>query len=278
MLNNALYIVATPIGNIKDISFRAIETLSEADIIACEDTRVSKKLFSLLNLKTDKPFISYQDYSEEEKSQHLTELLLSGKSIALISDAGSPLISDPGYKLVRKCVEQNIKVYSVPGASAVICALQLSGLPTNRFMFAGFIPNKDKARMDLFIELSKINTTLVFYETAPRLCKTLLCLNQVFPDREIAVAREITKIFEECKRASAQELYNYYNENSPKGEIVIIVSPPCEKKSCDFDLEYELKTRLENMSVKSAVKEVAELTKSNRNDIYNLALRLKNDQ
>ena len=267
MLNNALYIVATPIGNIKDISFRAIETLSEADIIACEDTRVSKKLFSLLNLKTDKPFISYQDYSEEEKSQHLTELLLSGKSIALISDAGSPLISDPGYKLVRKCVEQNIKVYSVPGASAVICALQLSGLPTNRFMFAGFIPNKDKARMDLFIELSKINTTLVFYETAPRLCKTLLCLNQVFPDREIAVAREITKIFEECKRASAQELYNYYNENSPKGEIVIIVSPPCEKKSCDFDLEYELKTRLENMSVKSAVKEVAELTKSNRNDI-----------
>lgn len=278
MLNNALYIVATPIGNIKDISFRAIETLSEADIIACEDTRVSKKLFSLLNLKTDKPFISYQDYSEEEKSQHLTELLLSGKSIALISDAGSPLISDPGYKLVRKCVEQNIKVYSVPGASAVICALQLSGLPTNRFMFAGFIPNKDKARMDLFIELSKINTTLVFYETAPRLCKTLLCLNQVFPDREIAVAREITKIFEECKRASAQELYNYYNENSPKGEIVIIVSPPSEKKSCDFDLEYELKTRLENMSVKSAVKEVAELTKSNRNDIYNLALRLKNDQ
>lgn len=278
MLNNALYIVATPIGNIKDISFRAIETLSEADIIACEDTRVSKKLFSLLNLKTDKPFISYQDYSEEEKSQHLTELLLSGKSIALISDAGSPLISDPGYKLVRKCVEQNIKVYSVPGASAVICALQLSGLPTNRFMFAGFIPNKDKARMDLFIELSKINTTLVFYETAPRLCKTLLCLNQVFPDREIAVAREITKIFEECKRASAQELYNYYNENSPKGEIVIIVSPPCEKKLCDFDLEYELKTRLENMSVKSAVKEVAELTKSNRNDIYNLALRLKNDQ
>ena len=128
MLNHALYIVATPIGNIKDISLRALETLNQADIIACEDTRVTKKLFSLLNLSLDKTFISYQDHNEEEKSQDIANLILSGKSVALVSDAGSPLISDPGYKLVRKCVEQNIKVYSVPGASAVICALQLSGV------------------------------------------------------------------------------------------------------------------------------------------------------
>ena len=278
MLNNALYIVATPIGNLKDISERAVETLSQADIIACEDTRVTKKLFSLLNLSLDKTFISYQDYNEEEKSADIIELILNGKSVALVSDAGSPLISDPGYKLVRKCVEQNIKVYSIPGASAVICALQLSGLPTNRFMFAGFIPNKDKARIDLFIELSKINTTLVFYETAPRLCKTLSCLNQIFPEREIAVAREITKIFEECRRATAKELYEYYSENTPKGEIVIMVAPPSEKNICDFNIEQELKTRLKQMSLKSAVKEVTELTKSNKNDIYNLALRLKNDK
>ena len=131
--------------------------------------------------------------------------------MALVSDAGSPLISDPGYKLVRKCREQNIAVHTIPGACAVISALQLSGIATNRFMFAGFIPNKDKARIDLFNELRDINTTLVFYETAQRLCKTLNAIIEVFKQREIAVAREITKIYEECKRGTAQELLEYYS-------------------------------------------------------------------
>ncbi len=277
MLNNALYIVATPIGNLKDITFRATQVLSDADIIACEDTRVTKKLFSLLNLSIDKEFISYQDHNEEEKSQSIIDLICEGKSVALVSDAGSPLISDPGYKLVRKCNEQNIKIYTIPGASAVICALQLSGLATNRFMFAGFIPNKDKARTDLFTELKNINTTLVFYETAPRLRKTLAAMNDIFKKREIAVAREITKMYEECLRGTAQELFEHYQNNTPKGEIVVMVSPPTEDTESGFDIETELKSRLVKMSLKSAVKEVAQLTKINKNEIYDIALRLKNE-
>ena len=277
MLNNALYIVATPIGNLKDITFRATQVLSDADIIACEDTRVTKKLFSLLNLSIDKEFISYQDHNEEEKSQSIIDLICEGKSVALVSDAGSPLISDPGYKLVRKCNEQNIKIYTIPGASAVICALQLSGLATNRFMFAGFIPNKDKARTDLFTELKNINTTLVFYETAPRLCKTLAAMNDIFKKREIAVAREITKMYEECLRGTAQELFEHYQNNTPKGEIVVMVSPPTEDTESGFDIETELKSRLVKMSLKSAVKEVAQLTKINKNEIYDIALRIKNE-
>ena len=268
MLNSGLYLVATPIGNIKDISMRAIETLQYADVIACEDTRVTKKLFNLLNIKTDKPFISYQDYSEEEKSQSVIDIVNQGKSVALVSDAGSPLISDPGYKLVRKCREQNIAVHTIPGACAVISALQLSGIATNRFMFAGFIPNKDKARIDLFNELRDINTTLVFYETAQRLCKTLNAIIEVFKQREIAVAREITKIYEECKRGTAQELLEYYSESSPKGEIVIMVAPPTEKNSNNIDIEAELKARLDKMSLKSAVKEVALLSKIAKNEGY----------
>ena len=278
MLNSGLYLVATPIGNIKDISMRAIETLQYADVIACEDTRVTKKLFNLLNIKTDKPFISYQDYSEEEKSQSVIDIVNQGKSVALVSDAGSPLISDPGYKLVRKCREQNIAVHTIPGACAVISALQLSGIATNRFMFAGFIPNKDKARIDLFNELRDINTTLVFYETAQRLCKTLNAIIEVFKQREIAVAREITKIYEECKRGTAQELLEYYSESSPKGEIVIMVAPPTEKSSNNIDIEAELKARLDKMSLKSAVKEVALISKIAKNEVYDIALRIKNGQ
>ena len=226
----------------------------------------------------DKIFISYQDHNEEEKSQTIIDMICEGKSVALVSDAGSPLISDPGYKLVRKCNNQNIKIHTIPGASAVICALQLSGLPTNRFMFAGFIPNKDKARIDIFTELQNINTTLVFYETAPRLCKTLEAMKQIFKNREIVVAREITKIYEECLRGTAYELLEHYQTNTPKGEIVIMVSPPDETKVSEIDIEAELKLRISKMSLKSAVNEVVALTKANKNEVYNLALRLKNEK
>ena len=278
MLNNALYIVATPIGNIQDITLRALDVLKNAQVIACEDTRVTKKLFSLLGIKQDKTFISYQNYNEEQKSQDIIDIITQGKSVALVSDAGSPLISDPGYKLVRKCSEQNIKVYTIPGASAVISALQISGLPTNRFMFAGFIPNKEKARIDLFTELQHINTTLVFYETANRLCKTLEAIKKVFQNREIAVAREITKLYEECIRADANTLLEHYTNNTPKGEIVIMVSPPDEKSNNEYDIQKELSIRLEKMSLKSAVKEVSALTGMNKNQVYDFALRIKNEQ
>ena len=213
MLDCGLYVVATPIGNLNDISARALDTLNAAEIIACEDTRVTKKLFALLGISIHKNFICYQNYNEEDKAAGIVDIIKGGQAVALVSDAGSPLISDPGYKLVSLCRKEGVKVYSIPGASAVICALQLAGLPTNRFMFAGFIPNKDKARADLFNELKSINTTLVLYETAPRLLKTLQAAGDVFGTREMAVVREITKLYEDARNGTAQELAQYYTEN-----------------------------------------------------------------
>ena len=166
-MKNGLYIVATPIGNIGDISPRARETLAEADVIACEDTRISKKLFALLGLSLQKRFITLHDHNEDSQLDLLINLIKKENcAVALISDAGSPLISDPGYKLIRRCRAENIYITTLPGCCALICALQLSGLPTNRFMFAGFIPNKDKARHDLFKALKQMDSTLIFYETA----------------------------------------------------------------------------------------------------------------
>lgn len=277
-MNNGLYVVATPIGNLADISQRALEVLTQADVIACEDTRVTRKLFALLSLDANKPFITYQDHNEEQQAQKLIDLISEGKSLALVSDAGSPLISDPGYKLVRKCREQGVKVWTVPGCCAVISALQLSGLPTNRFMFAGFIPNKEKAREDLFQELCEINSTLVFYETAQRIEKTLGVAKKYFQNREIAVAREITKLYEECLNGTAEELILHFENNPPKGEMVLMVAPPDEPSAADLDVEALLKEKLKNMTLKSAVKEIADTYHLNKNNVYELALKLKNDQ
>ena len=276
MLKNGLYIVATPIGNLNDITLRALDVLKNADVIACEDTRVSKKLFTLLGISTDKKFICYEDHREDKVASKIVEMIESGLSVALISDAGSPLISDPGYKLVKLCRAQNLSVTTIPGASAVISALQISGLPTNRFMFAGFIPNKQKARADLFSELKNINATLVFYETAPRLTDTLNAMSEPFEGREIAVAREITKIYEECRTGTAQELCTYYKETPPKGEIVLMIAPP-NANDTQVDIASELQKRLKTMSVKDAVQEVSLLSGAKKSDVYDLALRLKNE-
>ena len=276
MLKSGLYIVSTPIGNLEDISARALKVLEQAEYIACEDTRVTQKLFKLLNLPTDKPFICYQNYNETQKAQDLIDIISSSKSVALVSDAGSPLISDPGFKLVKLCRKQNVPVYVVPGACALIAALQLSGLPTNRFMFAGFIPNKDKSRADLFQDLKGIKSTLVFYETSIRLTKTLKAAADIFKNREMAVAREITKIYEECQTGTAEELLLHYEKTPPKGEIVLMVAPPEEEKTSTIDLNAELQKRLNKMSVKSAVQEVALLSGANKNTVYKMALELKN--
>lgn len=276
MLKNGLYIVATPIGNLEDISKRAMRVLSEADVIACEDTRVSKKLFVMLGLQTDKPFVCYEDHREDKESYKIAEMISEGRSVALISDAGSPLISDPGYKLVKVCRQKNLAVYVIPGASAVISALEISGLPTNRFMFLGFIPNKEKARHDLFEEVKNIQSTLVFYETAPRLIETLEEMTKVFGVREIAVAREITKVFEECVNGTAEELCAHFSQKPAKGEIVLMVAPPLKNETV-IDIKKELLNRLKTMSLKSAVQEVAELSGRKKNEIYALALELKNE-
>ncbi len=276
ILKNGIYIVATPIGNLGDISARAKEILQAAEIVACEDTRVTKKLFTLLGLSTRKEFIRLEDHNEAAQTENLVDMAQEGKIIAQVSDAGSPLISDPGYKLIRRCREEGVPVFAVPGACALICALQLSGLPTNSFMFAGFIPNKEKARVDLFNKLKDIDTTLVFYETANRIVKTLTAAADVFGDREIAVAREITKVYEECRNGTAAELIKYFNANEPKGEMVLMVSPPTSLKP-SVDLEQVLREEMRNSSLKTAVKEVAEKYGFNKNEVYNLALRLKNE-
>lgn len=277
MLRNGLYIISTPIGNLQDISPRAVSVLNEASIIACEDSRVSKKLFSLLGISLNKKFIAYEDHCEEQKAQYIIGLIEQGNAVALISDAGSPLISDPGYKLVRLCREQDVYVTAVPGACAVITALQLSGLPTNRFMFAGFIPNKDKARADLFTELKDINTTLIFYETAPRLIKTLTQAAEIFGPREIAVARELTKMYEEVIGGSFDKVISHYEQNTPKGEFVLMICPPAEKDDSILDIREILQKRLQETSLKTAVKEITEKYKLNKNEVYALALELKNE-
>lgn len=277
-MKNALYLVATPIGNLSDISQRAIETLQQAEYIACEDTRVTKKLFNLLNIGLNKKFIPLHDHNEQEQAKELIDIIHNQeKAVVLVSDAGSPLISDPGYKLVRQCREQNINVYTIPGCCAIISALQLSGLPTNRFMFAGFIPNKEKARHDLFTELAKINTTLVFYETAPRLLKSLAVAETVFSGREVAVVREITKLFEEAQTGLAQDLIVHFEENPPKGEIVLLIAPPVTDGNEDVDLNAVLKDKMQNLPLKTAVAEIVAEYGFNKNEVYRQAIKIKDE-
>lgn len=278
MMKKGLYVTATPIGNLGDISERAKEALKAAEYVACEDTRVTRKLFSLLGIGQDKTFIAYEDHSEEERAQKIIDLINREETaVVLVSDAGSPLISDPGYKLVRKCREQKVPVYVLPGCCAVISALQLSGLPTNRFMFAGFIPNREKARADLFAELTSVNTTLVFYETAPRLTKTLTAAAEFFRGRELAVAREMTKMFEECVNGGAEELIAHFTQNPPKGEIVLMVAPPAAENKENIDLNGVLKELMKNMPLKSAVNEAVKTYGLNKNEVYRRAVEIKNE-
>ena len=278
MMKKGLYVTATPIGNLRDISERAKEALKAAEYIACEDTRVTRKLFSLLGIGQDKTFIAHEDHSEEERAQKIIDLINREETaVVLVSDAGSPLISDPGYKLVRKCREQKVPVYVLPGCCAVISALQLSGLPTNRFMFAGFIPNREKARADLFAELAGVNTTLVFYETAPRLTKTLAAAAEFFRGRELAVAREMTKMFEECVNGGTEELIAHFTQNPPKGEIVLKVAPPTAENKENIDLNSVLKKLMKNMPLKSAVNEAVKTYGLNKNEVYRRAVEIKNE-
>lgn len=278
-MKNGLYIIATPIGNLGDISARAVETLREAPVIACEDTRVTKKLFSLLGISLKKTFITLHDHNEDEQAQKLISAVQNEQqAVALVSDAGSPLISDPGYKLIRRCREQGVYITVLPGACALICALQLSGLPTNKFMFAGFIPNKDKARIELFKSYAALDATVVYYETAPRILKTLSAAKEVFGGRELAVVREISKIYEECLNGTAEELAAHFTEKEPKGEFVFMVAPAEEKSRTPMEVEKLLREKLLQMSLKSAVKSLAENYNLNKNDVYELALKIKNEK
>lgn len=270
-----LYIVSTPIGNLRDITLRALDIFNIADLIVCEDTRVSGKLLSHYGIK--KPLISYNDHNADEKRPEIIKEIKSGKIIALISDAGTPLISDPGYKLAREVSEQNLYITAIPGASSALVALCLSSLPSNQFFFAGFLPNKNSALEKYLKEISYIPATMIFFESAKRLEKSLTIMLEVFSDRQAAIARELTKLYEDVRRGKISELLNYVRNNPPlKGEIVIIVSPPQIISSAkDIDVESQLKTLLKSHSVKEAAGIIAEQTGKPRKEIYSAALKIK---
>jgi 16S rRNA (cytidine1402-2'-O)-methyltransferase len=267
-----LYIVATPIGNLGDITLRSIEALRGVTAVACEDTRVTGKLLNLLGIK--KRMIRYDDHASDETREHLLALMAE-HPIALVSDAGTPLISDPGFRLVRDARERGIAVTSLPGASAVVMALTLAGLPTDRFLFAGFLPNKDKARRDVLAELAEVPATLVFYDTAPRLAASLAAIGEVLAGREVAVARELTKKFEECRSGPAEELAAHYAAHPPKGEIVLVIGPPHEAGPGEFDVDAMLLEELGDLKASQAVGKVAKLTGLDRKTLYARALELK---
>ncbi|MEO5772892.1 MAG: 16S rRNA (cytidine(1402)-2'-O)-methyltransferase [Sphingomicrobium sp.] len=267
-----LYVVATPIGNLGDLSPRAAETLCKADLILAEDKRVTAKLLAHTGSKVR--MAVYHDHSSEaDRSAILSRL--ADQAVALVSDAGTPLISDPGYKLVRAARQAGLAVHTVPGPSALIAALTLAGLPTDRFMFAGFLPPKAKARSDAIAELAAIRATLIFYESGPRLGDSLAALRDGLGDREAAVAREITKLHEECVTGSLGELAERYADAAPKGEIVIVVGPPAEAEAAsDEQLDQALREALAQLSPSRAAAEVAEQLQIPRKRAYARALEL----
>lgn len=267
-----LYIVATPIGNLGDITLRAIEVLREVAVVACEDTRVTGKLLNHLGLK--KRLLRYDDHADASARERLLALMRE-EAVALVSDAGTPLISDPGYRLVRSAREEGIAVTSLPGASAVPVALTLSGLPNDRFLFAGFLPNKQKAREDVLREMSSVPATLMFYDTAPRLLDSLAAIENVLPGREIAVARELTKRFEECRTGSPADLITHYAAHPPKGEIVLMIGPPVDEPPGEVDVDALLREALATQKSSQAVAQVAKATGLDRKMLYARALELK---
>ena len=271
-LSPGLYIVATPIGNLGDITLRAIEVLRGVSAVACEDTRITGKLLHHLGIK--KRLIRYDDHAGEADRAKLLELM-AGEPVALVSDAGTPLISDPGYRLIRDARAAEIPITSLPGPSAVIVALTLSGLPSDRFLFAGFLPVKDKARKDMLGELAEVPATLVFYDTAPRLDASLAAIGEMLPGREVAVARELTKKFEECRSGAPEDLAAHFAARPPKGEIVLLVGPPGEAAADAVDVDAMLRSELAVAKPSQAAAKVAKLTGLDRKALYARALDIK---
>ncbi|MCV6599695.1 MAG: 16S rRNA (cytidine(1402)-2'-O)-methyltransferase [Alphaproteobacteria bacterium] len=269
-----LYIIATPIGNIKDITYRAVETLQSLSYIACEDTRVSAKLLQHYNVKA-KTF-SYHEHNKDFASDKIIEKLKSGYSIGLISDAGMPLISDPGYVLVKKCLENDIKVTCLPGASSSITALAISGMPSDSFYFNGFLPSKKSSRVKNLKTLKAIKSTLIIFESAKRLVDTLIDIKEVIGDVEVSVTRELTKKFEEVKKNNVSNLICFYEDNgAPKGEIVLIVKNDIKEEMSPEEVDSLILKYLKDYKVKDVSKKLAEEYGLNKNEIYKRALEIK---
>lgn len=269
-----LYIVATPVGNLGDITLRALEVLKSVSLIACEDTRVTGKLLAHFGIKART--VSYHDHNENEKCPELIAALEEGRLVALVSDAGTPLISDPGYRLAREAAKRGIRVIPIPGASSVMAALSASGLPTDRFFFAGFLPPKAGARENAIEELRSIPATLVIFESVHRLPDSMAALAEGLGGREATVARELTKLYEEFRRGTLTELAAYYAEaGEPKGEVVIVIAPPEKETFTAADIDALLRKALETFSVKDAAAHVGKATGIPRQQLYARALALK---
>ncbi len=267
-----LYIVATPIGNLGDLTARAAETLRRADLVLAEDTRVSGKLLAHAGAKT--PMRAYHDHSSEQDRADILARL-SGQAVALISDAGTPLVSDPGYKLVRAARAAGHAVFAVPGPCAAIAGLTVSGLPSDRFLFLGFLPTKAQARATAIADVAAVRASLVLYESGPRLADTLAALATGLGEREAAVARELTKLHEECVTGPLGALAERYAKAAPKGEIVIVVGPPPEAaEASDAEVDAALTDALSRLSASRAAAEVAEQLNIPRKRAYARALEL----
>ncbi len=276
----ALYIVSTPIGAARDITLRALDILAAADIIAAEDTRNTRKLMDIHGIVLgDRKLISYHDHNGEEKRPFLLKALEEGRSVALVSDAGTPLLADPGYHLAQHVRDEEHNVRTAPGASALLAALCVAGQPTDKFFFAGFAPNKMKARTDYFRSLADIPSTLVFYESPKRLSKCLADMVAVFGgQRSATICRELTKKFEEARRGTLQELVDHYADvPTPKGEIVIVVGVPVKAEITQDDIDAALLTALKDMKVKDAANKVSQDMGGTRKEAYNRALDIKDN-
>ncbi len=273
-LETALYLVATPIGNLGDITLRALETLAAADVVACEDTRVTRVLLDRYGIR-QRP-TAYHEHNADEAGPRLIEALQRGKSVALVSDAGTPLVSDPGFRLVEHVLEAGIRVVPIPGASAVLAALTASGLPSDTFLFAGFLPVKEgqkKTRLTTFVATP---ATLIFFESPRRLADTLATMVEVFGDRRAAIGRELTKTFEEMRIGTLAELAVHYAEApTPKGEIVVCVGPPQEEAKAPDDIDRLLKSLADEMPASKAAAEAARMTGQPKQALYRRLLELR---
>lgn len=270
-----LYVVATPIGNLGDVTLRALSVLASADLVLCEDTRVTRRLLDRYGLRPS--LLAYHEHNAAAVRPRVLARLAENAAVALVSDAGTPLVSDPGYKLVEAAIAEGYRVYPIPGASAVLAALVAAGLPTDRFLFDGFLPPKAGPRKARIAELATIPATLVLYESGPRLAASLADLAAALGERKAAVCRELTKAFEEVRRGTLGELAAYYEgAGAPKGEIVIVVAPPGEEASAisQDEIDQKLNAALANRSLKDAVDAVAAATGWKRRDVYQRALAL----
>jgi 16S rRNA (cytidine1402-2'-O)-methyltransferase len=270
-----LHVVATPIGNLRDITLRALETLAAADVIACEDSRVTRKLLDHYAIAT--PLTPYHEHNAAAARPKLLTRLAEGQAVALVSDAGTPLISDPGFKLVRAAREAGYPVTAAPGASAALTALAAAGLPTDRFFFEGFLPVKDGQRRSRIAELARIPATLILYESGPRIARALAALAEGLGARDAAVCRELTKLHEEVRRGDLAALARSYDEGAEiRGEFTIVIAPPAADEGApDADtVDALLRRALQHASVKDAVSDVAAATGRPRREIYQRALAL----